>query len=369
MTTPTRHIIPLVSDTESKPTAAMRQAIANAEVGDEQRGEDPTVNRLQQRVADLLGKEAALWFPGGTMCNFVAVKVHTQPGDAIVAEAMAHIIRAESAGVAFSSGVLIEPIATERGVFTAEELRDAVRRLQTVQIPYGPPVRLVCVEQTHNLGGGSVWSAAELRSVSEVSRELGLAVHMDGARLLNASAATGVPASVFGSMVDSVWIDFTKGLGAPIGAVLAGTAQFIAAARRQKHMFGGAMRQAGIAAAGCLHALDHHVERLVEDHANARRLAEGLAAIPGVAVRTPRPETNMVFFEVTDSGLSNGQFLDGMLRAGVRMGQVRGKIRAVTHLDVSADDIEFAIRAAAGVVTSEPANRPGTVTSATVAQY
>jgi threonine aldolase len=352
MDTIPERIIPLISDTESKPTAAMRQAIANAEVGDEQRGEDPTVNKLQARVAELLGKEAALWFPGGTMCNFVAIKVHTRPGDAIVADAMAHIIRAESAGVAFSCGVLIEPIATERGVFTASQLRDAVSRLQTAPTPYGPPVSLVCVEQTHNFGGGAVWSVEELRAVADASRELGLAVHIDGARLLNASAATGIAASAFAAMADSVWIDFTKGLGAPIGAVLAGTAPFIAEARRYKHMFAGAMRQAGIAAAGCLHALDHHVDRLVEDHARARRLAEGLARIPGIVVRTPRPETNMVFFEVGDAGLSNAEFLGEMLRAGVRMGQVRGQIRAVTHLDVSAEDIELALRAAEGIVKS-----------------
>ena len=347
--TPDR-IVPLISDTESKPTAAMRQAIANAEVGDEQRGEDPTVNRLQERVAELLGREAALWFPGGTMCNFVAVKVHTRPGDAIIADAMAHIIRAESAGVAFSSGVLIEPIATERGVFTASQMRDAVSRLQTAPVPYGPPVRLVCVEQTHNFGGGAVWSAEDLRAVSHAARELGLAVHMDGARLLNACAASGIPAKAFAAMVDSVWIDFTKGLGAPIGAVLAGSAPFIAEARRYKHMFAGAMRQAGIAAAGCLHALDHHVDRLVDDHARARRLAEGLTAIPGIVVKTPSPETNIVFFEVAKAGLSNAQFLDEMLRAGVRMGPVRGQIRAVTHLDVSDEDIELALGAAEDIV-------------------
>ncbi len=209
----------------------MRQAIANAEVGDEQRGEDPTVNKLQQRVAELFGKEAALWFPGGTMCNFVAIKVHTKPGDAIVADAMAHIIRAESAGVAFSSGVLIEPIATERGVSTATQLR-AVDRLQTAPVPMGRRCALVCVEQTHNFGGGAVWSADELRAVSDAGRELGLAVHMDGARRLNACAATDVSASAFAAMVDSVWIDFTKGLGAPIGAVLAGTAAGAACAMK-----------------------------------------------------------------------------------------------------------------------------------------
>jgi threonine aldolase len=343
-------MVPLISDTESKPTSAMREAIASAEVGDEQRGEDPTVNLLQQRVAELLGKESALWFPGGTMCNFVAIKVHTRPGDAIVADGMAHIIRAESAGVAFTSGVLIEPIATERGVFTASQLRDAVARLRTAPSPYGPPVRLVCLEQTHNFGGGAVWSLEEMSAVADASRQLGLAVHMDGARLLNACVATGITASAFAAMADSVWIDFTKGLGAPIGAVLAGTGAFIAEARRYKHMFAGAMRQAGIAAAGCLYALDHHVGRLKEDHARARRLAEGLGRIPGIVVKTPCPETNMVFFEIVDEALSNAEFLEQMLRAGVRMGQVRGQVRAVTHLEVSSEDIELTLTAAAHIM-------------------
>ncbi len=347
-----RRIVPLISDTESKPTAAMRQAIANADVGDEQREEDPTVNALQRRVADLLGKEAALWCPSGTMCNLVAIKVHARPGDAIVADGMAHIVRAESAGVASGAGVLIEPIATERGVFTASQLREAVERLRTPARPHGPMVRLVCVEQTHNFGGGAVWSATELGAVADASRDLGIAVHMDGARLLNASAASGVDPRVFASSADSVWIDFTKGLGAPIGAALAGTAHFIAEARRYKHMFGGAMRQAGIAAAACLYALEHHIDRLKEDHALARRLADGLGRIPGIAVRTPRPETNIVFFEIVSPWLSNAAFLDEMLNAGVRMGLMRNQIRAVTHLDVSAADIALALRAADAIMKS-----------------
>ena len=338
-------MIPLISDTESKPTLAMREAIARAEVGDEQRGEDPTVNRLQERVATLLGKEAALWFPGGTMCNFVAIKVHTRPADAIVADGMAHIIRAESAGVAASSGVLIEGIATTRGVFTPDQLRDALQRLKTAPAPYGPLARLVCVEQTHNFGGGSVWSLAELTAIAETARAEGLAVHMDGARLLNACVATGVKAATFAAQVDSVWLDFTKGLGAPIGAVLAGSKAFIAEARRQKHIFAGAMRQAGIAAAGCLHALDHHVERLAEDHANAQRLAQGLSEINGLNVITPKPETNMVFFDALGLGMSNDVLLSNLHARGVRMGQVRGAIRAVTHLDVSSVDIEHSITA------------------------
>jgi threonine aldolase len=345
----TSHLIPLVSDTESKPTAAMRTAIANAEVGDEQRGEDPTVNRLQARVAELLGKEAALWFPGGTMCNFVAVKVHTQPADAVVADWMAHILRAESAGVAFSSAVQVEPIVTERGIFSVEELRAALERLRTTPMPWGPRPRLVCVEQTHNFGGGSVWTLGNLQAVANLARAEGLAMHMDGARLLNAVVATGVEAAAFAATADSVWLDFTKGLGAPIGAVLAGSKAFIAEARRYKHIFAGAMRQAGIAAAGCLHALDHHVERLADDHANAQRLAQGLMQIEGIAVRTPRPETNMVFFTPSGTGWSDDAFLQALETRGVRMGQVRGEIRAVTHLDVSTSDIDLAVEAIAAI--------------------
>ena len=336
-------MILLTSDTETKPTLAMRQAMAVAEVGDEQKGEDPTVNALLERVADLLGKEAALFFPGGTMCNLVAVKVHTRPGDAVLADHMAHIIRAESAGPAFSSGVLIEAIPSERGVFTPQALEAALDKLATTPAPYGPPARLMCVEQTHNFGGGAVWSLAELRVVCERARAHGLASHMDGARLMNAVVATSVAAKDFAACVDSVWIDFTKGLGAPLGAVLAGSKGFIAEARRYKHIFGGAMRQAGIVAAGCLYALDHHVARLQDDHAHAQRLADGLRTLPGIRVRTPHPETNMVFFEVAVPEWSTPTFLAQLQAHGVKMGSAAGAIRAVTHLDVSQDDIEYTL--------------------------
>ena len=340
-----RPFIPLSSDTESRPTPTMRVAIANAQVGDEQRGEDPTVNRLQARVAELLGKESALWFPGGTMCNFVAIKVHTRPADAVIADWMAHIIRAESAGAALSSGVLIEPIVTSRGIFTGAEMREAAARLMTVGPPYGPPPRLVCVEQTHNFAGGTFWTLEELAGLRTEARAQGLPVHMDGARLLNACAASGVSAAAYAAHVDSVWIDFTKGLGAPIGAVLAGSKAFIEEARRYKHIFGGAMRQAGIAAAGCLHALDHHVQRLVDDHANARRLADGLSGLAGIEVMTKNPATNMVYFNPAGTGLPTDSFLANLLSRGVRMGQVRGVVRAVTHLDVSQADIDATIQA------------------------
>lgn len=338
-------VVSLFSDTETRPTAGMRAAMMRAEVGDEQKDEDPTVTRLQERVRALLGKEAALWLPTGTMCNLVAVKAHTRPGDALIAEWMAHVIRAESGGAALCSGVLVEPIRTAHGVFTPAELAAAIDRAAAVPVPYGQPVGLVCVEQTHNFGGGAVWPVDALRAVAACARERGAPVHMDGARLLNACAASGVPAAAFAAAVDSLWIDFTKGLGAPVGAVLAGTKPFIAEARRYKQMFGGAMRQAGIAAAGCLYALDHHVDRLVEDHEHARLLARGLAAIDGVRVRTPEPETNMVFFDVEGLGLGNEQFLGRLARQGVRMGAAAGAIRAVTHLDVSRAGVEAAIAA------------------------
>ena len=338
-------VVSLSSDTETRPTAGMRAALAAAEVGDEQKGQDPTVTRLQERVADLLGKEAALWLPTGTMCNLVAVKTHTRPGDALVAEAMAHVIRAESGGAALASGVMVQGIHTERGVFTAAELEAAMDRVVAVPVPYGQPVGLVCVEQTHNFGGGAVWTREELAAVGACARARGVPLHMDGARLMNASVASGIGAASFAAEVDSLWIDFTKGLGAPIGAVLAGSRDFIAAARRYKQLFGGAMRQAGVAAAGCLYALDHHVDRLAEDHEHARALARGLAAIDGIEVRNAAPETNMVFFDVSGLGLSNREFVDRLAAAGVRMGGAGGQIRAVTHLDVTRQGVERALGA------------------------
>lgn len=362
-----KHIeVNLSSDTETKPTPAMRQAIASAEVGDEQKGTDPTVNELLDRVADLLGKEAALFFPGGTMCNFVAIKVHTRPADAIFADHMAHIIRAESAGAAFSSGVLIEPIPSERGIFTPQALDEAMRRVNTAPSPYSPIPRLLCVEQTHNFGGGSVWSLGELQAVCDLASQRGLATHMDGARLLNAAVAAKTPARDFADCVDSVWIDFTKGLGAPVGAVLAGTKAFIQEARRHKHIFGGALRQAGIVAAGCLYALDHHVDRLQEDHDNAKHLAKGLGQIKGIRVRTPSPESNMVFFDVSGLGMSNATFLELMADQGVLMGAIGDTIRAVTHLDVSGSGIKRAIEAATQIAETgpkEPSASKGAVTT------
>jgi threonine aldolase len=329
-------LVDLVSDTATRPTPAMRRAIAEAEVGDDQKGEDPTVNRLQDRVAELLGTEAALFLVSGTMCNNVAVATLTQRGDAVVVDRRSHLLRSEAGGAVVGSAVVLDQLDGERGHFTPEQL---ARALHPGSL-HVPPTRLVCLEQTHNFAGGTVWPLEQYRAVSRLARDRGAAVHVDGARLPNAVVASGVPFSAWAEPVDSLWIDFTKGLGAPIGAVLAGSADFIARARRYKHVFGAAMRQAGIAAAGCLHALDHHVDRLVDDHRRATRLAEGLAEL-GCSV--DRVETNIAFF---DPPVDPPAFLAGLAAEGVRMGAVDGRIRAVTHLDVDDAGIEAALAAA-----------------------
>ncbi len=348
-------MIPLVSDTETQPTPDMREAIARAVVGDEQKGEDPTVNRLLEKTAGLLGQEAALWLPGGTMCNMIAIKVHTRPGDVVFADVMSHIFRAESGGAAITSSVMLESVDSERGIFTVDQLDVARARAQACPEPYAAPLGLVCVEQTHNFGGGCVWTEDELKAVAEAAREHGMPVHMDGARLLNAAVASDVPASRFGALMDSVWLDFTKGLGAPIGAVLAGSRSFVDQARRYKQAFGGAMRQAGIAAAGCLHALDHHVTRLADDHRLARTLAQALGAMSGVVVSNPEPETNMVFFRVDPALISHGELIETLAERGVALGDAGAEIRAVTHLDITAEMLAEAIEKIQDVLTAAQA--------------
>src|SRR5215213_2107951 len=310
----------------------MRRAMAEAEVGDDQKGEDPTVNRLQERVAELLGTEAALFLVSGTMCNNVAVAALTDRGDAVVVDRRSHLLRSEAGGAVVGSAVVLDQLDGERGHFTAEQLAGALHPGSL----HVPPTRLVSLEQTHNFAGGTVWPLEKYRAVCEVAHAGGAAVHVDGARLPNAVVASGVPFRVWAEPVDSIWIDFTKGLGAPIGAVLGGSADLVARARRYKHVFGAAMRQAGIAAAGCLHALDHHVERLADDHHRAARLGEGLVEL---GCRVDPVETNMVFL---DPPVHPAAFLAGMAAGGVRMGAVDGRIRAVTHLDVDDAGIDTA---------------------------
>jgi len=326
----------------TRPTPAMRRFMCDAEVGDEQKGEDPTVNRLQEMVAELLGKAAAVFLPSGTMCNEIAMRVHCRPGDEMLAHRTAHPIHFETGGPAALAGVNVRPLDGPRGQFDAAAVHEGVR------FPgrHSPRSRLLWVEQTSNLGGGSVWPLGRIGRVVEAGRGHGLATHMDGARLMNAVVASGISARAFAGPFDSAWIDFTKGLGAPVGAALAGSHDFIAEAWRCKQQMGGAMRQAGIIAAGGVYALTHHVERLAEDHANARRLAEGLAGLPGIKLDPAEIDTNLVFFDVTGS-IDAPTAVERLLAKGIRMGAMGSRtIRAVTHLDVDSPGIDRALEAA-----------------------
>ncbi len=330
----------LLSDTQTKPTPEMRAAIAAAEVGDEQRGEDPTVNALQERVAELLGQPAALFLPSGTMCNAIAFQLHLRPGDELLLHASAHPVGFEAGGPAALAGAMIRTLAGDGGMFDADAVRDAIR---PVGDRHAPRTRCVSVEQTTNLGGGRVWPREQVVDVLAAAAEQGLHTHLDGARLLNAVVASGVPAAEWAGGFDTAWIDFSKGLGAPVGAALAGSIELIEEAFRLKHRLGGAMRQAGIVAAAGLYALEHHVERLADDHARARRLAEGLAELPGVGAGPATVDTNIVVFDAPDAPA----FSAALARRGVRIGAIGPtRLRAVTHLDVDDDGIDRALAAA-----------------------
>lgn len=336
--------VDLFSDTVTKPTAAMRRFMAQADVGDEQQREDPTVNRLQDMVAELLGKEAALFLPSGTMCNQVAFAVHCRAGDEILLHETAHPLLYEAGGAAAMVGAVFRPLPGPRGRFTADQVRRAIRP----DVHYMPRTRVVSIEQTANIVGGACWPLAEIEGVCRAAREAGLACHMDGARLLNAVVSTGAAAHSYAAPFDSVWIDLTKGLGAPVGAVLAGSAEFIEESWRYKQRFGGAMRQAGIIAAGGIYALQHHVERLAEDHERARRLARGLAQLNGLTLDASQVESNIVIFEVQRPGLDAEVFAGRTLASHDVRFSVIGPttVRAVTHLDLPPDGIDRALAAA-----------------------
>ncbi len=318
--------------------------MAEAEVGDEQKREDPTVIALEERAAAMLGQEAAVYVPTATMANQIALRLHSEPGDEVIAEANAHVFRYELGGPAVHSGLSMRPIQTAAGLFRAE---DVAERISPPGDLHAAPSRIVCVENTHNGGGGRVWPLEQLRAVCAEARSHGLAVHLDGARLMNASVASGITAAEIGSTFDTVTLCLSKGLGCPLGAVLATSADREPKARRLKHMFGGAMRQAGVVAAAGLYALDHHVERLAEDHANARRLAEGLAEA-GLPVDLGEVETNFVLLDAGRLGLTGDEVLAQLRAERVLFSFSVGKdiLRAVTHLDVSADDVEAAVEGA-----------------------
>jgi threonine aldolase len=337
-------VINLYSDTQTQPSEEMRQAMAYAEVGDEQRGLDPTVTALQEEVAELLGKEEAVFLPSGSMCNQIAVRLHIRPlGDEMYLHRLAHPITAEAGGAAAISGAMIMPLEGEGGMFTGEALR---ARMRDPADSHEPRSRFLMVEQTTNLGGGRVWPRARIEEVLAVAKEFGLRTHLDGARLLNAVVASGESAAAYSAGFETAWIDFSKGLGAPVGACLAGSAELIAEARRYKQMLGGSMRQAGIVAAGARYGLQHNVERLAEDHANAKFLAEGLAELDGVGIDPSTVETNIVIFDVPDAQALH----DKLAASGVEVSLLEGRVRAVTHLDVDRAAVEKALAAVKGAL-------------------
>jgi threonine aldolase len=334
-------MIDLRSDTKTKPTPEMRAAIAAAEVGDEQRREDPTVNELERRAAELLGQEEAVFVPTATMANEIALRTLTEPGGEVVAEENSHLFVSELGGPAVHAGLMTRQLRCPNGRFTQEQLRETVRAGDST---HTPRTSIVSVENTHNASGGRVWPLEEIEAIVATARELGLRLHLDGARVMNASVASGVSAAQIGGHFDTVTLCLSKGLGCPLGALIAGTGELMVTARSLKHLFGGAMRQAGIVAAAGVYALEHNVERLADDHARARRLAEGLYEA-GVPVDLEQVETNFVQIELKPLGLEPAEALERLWQQGIGLSLTAHptKLRAVTHLDVGDEEIGRAI--------------------------
>ncbi|NIZ59407.1 low specificity L-threonine aldolase [Sedimentitalea sp. CY04] len=343
-----RFPIDLISDTSTRPSAGMLQAMASAETGDEQRGEDPTTLALCERMADMLGMEAAIFLPSGTMCNQISFLVHCRPGDEILAAENAHIVRSEGAGASALAGAQIRGIPTPSGIFTADDAAAHLNRKRD----RAPVSRLISVEQTSNSGGGAIWPLKTLQKLVTLKKERDLILHMDGARLFNATTASGIAPTDMCQGFDSVWVDLSKGLGCPVGAVLAGSKDFIARAWVWKHRLGGAMRQSGVIAAAGLYALDHNIDRLSQDHKYAHLLARLLVEAPGVRVYPEVPETNILFLDITDSGQDTAQMAEALATHGVRL-NAEGKtlFRAVTHLDLSEAQIQQAAKAIIAALT------------------
>jgi len=335
-------MIDLRSDTVTRPTAGMLKAMFDAEVGDDVLGDDPTVKRLEQAASEFLGQQAALFLPTGTMANTVGLKTWTQPGDELILDRRSHTYNLESAANAALCGLSYYPVDTADGILSAEQVESAVRPANI----HAPVTRVVVLENTHNLGGGTCYSVERVREIREVARKHGLILHMDGARLANASVATGAKPADYGRLCDSVTQCLSKGLGCPVGTMLAGRAEYIQRARRYRKMFGGGMRQSGYLAAAGLYALRHHVDRLSEDHAKARRLADGLSRIPGLEAHPERVQTNMVYFSFRDGPARAARAVESLKGRGVLLGAPRGAtVRAVTHLDVSEADVDQAAAA------------------------
>ena len=329
----------LRSDTVTYPTPGMRAAIAAAPVGDDVFGDDPTVNALQERVAALLGKEASLFMPSGTMANQVAIRTHTEPGDEIIAEAGSHIFLYEGGGFAALSGVSLRPVVGARGLLDPQDVAAVVR--PEGGLSHFPLTKLICVENTANRGGGTIYPLATLQGLRKVADAFGLAMHLDGARLLNAAIGLGVDPASLAAPFDSISLCLSKGLGAPVGSLLVGSRRFVARAHRFRKMFGGGMRQAGVLAAAGLYALDHHVDRLADDHRRARQLAEGLAAFAGITVDLDAVQTNLVYADFAGTGVAAAEWMRRLAQGGV-LAHATGPttLRFVTHLQVGDDAID-----------------------------
>jgi threonine aldolase len=324
------NVIDLRSDTVTKPTPAMRRAMMDAEVGDDVYGEDPTVNHLERRAAEIAGKEAALFVPTGTMGNTIAVKVLTEHGQEVICDSRAHMLDYEMSMVAWFSGCVIRAIPSENGILSWEQIRPLIRPLS----PYCAPTGLVEIENTHNMAGGHVYQPAAVREICDGVHERGLRVHMDGARVFNAAAALGIPVSEIAAPADTLMFCLSKGLGAPAGSILAGPAELMAKGRLYRKRLGGGMRQAGVLAAACLIALEEMPKRLHEDHANARFLAEGLAKLPGIAIDPGQVATNIVVFDVSRSPLAPSEISARLKQRGVLLNAINQRqMRAVTHYD------------------------------------
>ncbi|KQP33746.1 threonine aldolase [Methylobacterium sp. Leaf104] len=339
-------MIDLFSDTQTRPTAGMRDAMARAEVGDEQSDSDPTTLALCARVADLLGQEAGVFMPSGTMCNLVAILVQTRPGDEIIVDDQSHIYNTEAAGSAAIGGISVAALKTRAGVYTPEAFEAAIR----------PPARtaprsaLVSIEQTTSFSGGSVWALPDMRRIRDIAHGKGLRAHIDGARLLNAVAATGIAAKDYAQGFDSAWIDLSKGLGCPVGAVLCGKQDFITEAWRWKYRLGGAMRQSGILAAAGLYALDHHLDQLARDNTHAALLRDRIAGAPGLAIEAGAAQSNILCFSVEPLGVTAAAFAKACLAHDIRVRAIGAhQIRATTHLEVD----EAEVLRAAAVIRAE----------------
>jgi threonine aldolase len=340
-------LVDLRSDTVTKPSPGMRKAMAEAEVGDDVFHEDPSVNRLEETVAALYGKEAALYVASGTMANQLAIRAQTHHGDEIIMERTSHPFNSEAGALAALAGVQVNLIDGKHGVMEVEQIRAVVR---TPNVHHAPTA-LICLENTHNRGGGSIWPLDKIRAIHELTRSVSVPVHLDGARLMNACVATGLTPKDYAQYVDSCTLCLSKGLGAPVGSLVIGSTEFITKAHRFRKQFGGGMRQAGILAAAGVYALEHNVERLSEDHLNAKRLAHGIAEIHGLDIDTNAVETNILYFHVRKPGLPVPILLDRLKAEGVLMlGTGPDSIRAVTHLDVSKEGIDRAIEVLRAVV-------------------